>query len=147
MYKLIYARALASQMAPRTALSTSVTLSQNGYDFTANGSRETFDGWTRAYKDYYSAEEKILPGLAEHGNVNLILVGSCVLRASCGLTRQSMEQKLKELCPEITFSIRPIGTEPVAGALFWALEQAGLNGDRELEMRVRQAAESAENIG
>ena len=88
-----------------------------------------------------------LPGLAEHGNVNLILVGSCFLRASCGLTRQSMEQKLKELCPEITFSIRPIGTEPVAGALFWALEQAGLNGDRELEMRVRQAAESAENIG
>ena len=74
LYKLIYARALASQMAPRTALSTSVTLSQNGYDFTANGSRETFDGWTRAYKDYYSAEEKILPGLAEHESLTALEV-------------------------------------------------------------------------
>ena len=65
LYKLIYARALASQMAPRKQLSTSVTLSQSGYDFTANGSKEQFDGWTRAYKDYYSSEEKVLPELKE----------------------------------------------------------------------------------
>ncbi len=70
LYKLIYARALVSQMAPRVTQSTSVTLSQNGYDFTANGSKETFDGWTRAYKDYYSSEEKLLPELKEQEQLN-----------------------------------------------------------------------------
>ena len=76
LYKLIYARALASQMAPRKQLSTSVTLSQNGYDFTANGSKEQFDGWTKAYKDYYSGEEKELPELKEKEQITALEVKS-----------------------------------------------------------------------
>jgi len=42
LYKLIYARALASQMAPSTSDSLVVILSRNGYDLAANGKTMTF---------------------------------------------------------------------------------------------------------
>jgi len=63
LYKLIYARALASQMAPARVLSMVVTLSQNGYDFTANGSRQIFDGYLRVYGEYDAGKDVLLPEL------------------------------------------------------------------------------------
>lgn len=61
LYKLIYARALASQMAPSTSDSLVVILSRNGYDLAANGKTMTFDGFLAVYKDYDSSKDTILP--------------------------------------------------------------------------------------
>ena len=65
LYRLIYARALASQMAPAKFAGKSITLSQNGHDFTASGSSLVFDGWLKVYGDYYSSKDTILPDLLE----------------------------------------------------------------------------------
>ena len=65
LYRLIYKRALASQMAPAVFHSTSVVLSQNGYDFNASGSVMAFDGWLKEYRDYYSGKNTELPLLKE----------------------------------------------------------------------------------
>ena len=63
LYKLIYCRALASLMSNAKYNSVSVTLSRNGYDFTASGSRLTFDGWLKVYGDYDSSKDVLLPEL------------------------------------------------------------------------------------
>lgn len=65
LYKLIYARALASLMAPAKYDSLSVTLSREGYDFTAQGSTLKFDGYLKVYGDYDSSRDVILPELNE----------------------------------------------------------------------------------
>ncbi|MGN1389980.1 MAG: type I DNA topoisomerase, partial [Bulleidia sp.] len=66
LYKLIYARALASQMANAKFSGESLVLSRNGYDFTASGSRMVFDGWLKVYGDYYSSKDTLLPELSEN---------------------------------------------------------------------------------
>ena len=65
LYKLIYARALASQMAPAKYAGKSITLSQSSYDFTASGSTLVFDGWLKVYGEYYSSKDTLLPSLKE----------------------------------------------------------------------------------
>lgn len=65
LYKLIYARALASQMAPAKFSGQSITLSRNGYDFSASGSVMTFEGWLKVYGEYYSSKDTLLPELKE----------------------------------------------------------------------------------
>ena len=65
LYKLIYARALASQMAPAKFAGKSIILSQGDYDFSASGSSLVFDGWLKVYGDYYSNKDTILPALQE----------------------------------------------------------------------------------
>lgn len=61
LYKLIYARALASQMAPSLSDSVTVILSRNGYDLSATGKVMTFDGFLAVYKDYDSSKDTLLP--------------------------------------------------------------------------------------
>ena len=63
LYKLIYARALASQMAASTSNSLTITFSRNGHDMIANGKTMTFDGFLAVYKDYDSSKDTILPEL------------------------------------------------------------------------------------
>lgn len=70
LYKFIYLRALASQMAPSKSDKVTLTLSQNGFDFTANGSILTFDGFLKAYKDYSSSKDTILPEFEENEQIN-----------------------------------------------------------------------------
>ncbi len=65
LYKLIYARALSSLMAPAKYDSLSVTLSREGYDFTAQGSTLKFDGYLKVYGDYDSSKDVILPIMNE----------------------------------------------------------------------------------
>ena len=65
LYKLIYARALSSLMAPAKYDSLSVTLSREGYDFTAQGSTLKFDGYLKVYGDYDSSKDVILPVMNE----------------------------------------------------------------------------------
>ena len=65
LYKLIYARALASQMTAAKYDAVTVTLTQNGYDFTAAGSTLAFDGYLKVYAPYDSGKDVILPDLQE----------------------------------------------------------------------------------
>ena len=66
LYKLIYARAVASLMAPAKNNTVSVTLSQNGYDFSASGSTLVFDGYLKVLGEYEKSKDTILPELDEH---------------------------------------------------------------------------------
>ncbi len=66
LYKLIYARAVASLMAPAKNNTVSVVLSQNGYDFTASGSQQIFDGYLRVLGEYETSKDTLLPELSEH---------------------------------------------------------------------------------
>ncbi len=70
LYKMIYARALASLMAPAIYSQLSVTLSQNGCDFTTSGSTLDFEGYLRVYGDYDSSKDVILPTLVEDETLN-----------------------------------------------------------------------------
>ncbi len=64
LYKLIYARALASLMSNAKYKSVSITLSRNEYDFTSSGSTLVFDGWLKVYGDYDSSKDVLLPELS-----------------------------------------------------------------------------------
>lgn len=66
LYSLIYARTLASLMAPAKQKSIAYTFSKNGYDFVANGITTTFDGYTKVYGKYETSTETYLPELVEN---------------------------------------------------------------------------------
>ena len=74
LYKLIYARALASLMAPAKMNSTQVVLENNGYTFKANGSIVEFDGYLKVYKEFEKQKDELLPEL----EVNEVLVSTDV---------------------------------------------------------------------
>ena len=63
LYSLIYARSVASLMAPAKVLATSVTLDNNNYEFKATGSVLTFDGYLKVYGQYETSEDVSLPDL------------------------------------------------------------------------------------
>lgn len=65
LYKLIYARTLASLMAPAKSDSLSVIIENNGCEFNANGSVLIFDGYLKVYGDYESSKDELLPPLSE----------------------------------------------------------------------------------
>ncbi|MBQ1478036.1 MAG: type I DNA topoisomerase, partial [Erysipelotrichaceae bacterium] len=65
LYKFIYNRALASLMAEAVFNAESVSIDNNGYTFTINGSEMIFDGWLKVYHDYDSSKDVILPKLEE----------------------------------------------------------------------------------
>lgn len=66
LYKFIYARALASLMAPAKVNATSVTLENNDYEFKASGSIYTFDGYLKVYKEYQTTQEVTLPDFEDY---------------------------------------------------------------------------------
>lgn len=70
LYKFIYCRALASQMAASKSDKVAVTLSQNEFDFVANGNVLAFDGYLKVYGDYASNKDTILPELTEGEQLN-----------------------------------------------------------------------------
>lgn len=65
LYKLIYSRAMAYLMAPSKSDVVTATISNNGCEFSANGSIITFDGYLAIYKDYEQTKDELLPDLAE----------------------------------------------------------------------------------
>lgn len=65
LYSLIYARSIASLMAPAQQSTLRYTFDKNGYKFLANGIVMTFDGYTLAYGPYESSKDNILPTLEE----------------------------------------------------------------------------------
>ena len=65
LYSLIYARAMASLMAPAKFDATSVSLMNNGYEFKVTGSVMKFDGYLRVYGEYEKQNNELLPELKE----------------------------------------------------------------------------------
>lgn len=65
LYSLIYARAMASLMAPAKFDATSVILLNNGYEFKVTGSVIKFDGYLRVYGEYEKQSNELLPELKE----------------------------------------------------------------------------------
>ena len=65
LYKMIYARALASIMADAKVNQTTVVFDNNDYSFKTTGGVLVFDGYLKIYKDYESNEDKILPEFTE----------------------------------------------------------------------------------
>lgn len=68
LYKLIYERFLASQMAPAIMDTMTVHLFNNGVEFRATGSKVKFKGFTKVYvegTDEKKEKEKYLPDLKE----------------------------------------------------------------------------------
>ncbi|MCY8347296.1 type I DNA topoisomerase [Bacillus haynesii] len=73
LYKLIWERYVASQMAPATLDTMSVDLENNGLTFRANGSKVKFSGFMKVYvegkDDQMEEKNKMLPALAEGDTV------------------------------------------------------------------------------
>ncbi len=65
LYSLIYARALASLMAPAKFDATRIILNNNGYEFNSSGSVLKFDGYLKLYGPYENQNDEILPELEE----------------------------------------------------------------------------------
>ena len=65
LYAMIYARAIASLMAPAQFDATSLSLLNNEYMFKASGSVLKFDGYLRAYGSYEKQNNELLPELIE----------------------------------------------------------------------------------
>jgi len=63
LYKMIYARALASLMKDAKVEATTVILDNNNYQFKTTGQVLLFDGYLKVYKEYEDSEDKILPAL------------------------------------------------------------------------------------
>ena len=66
LYKLIYARTIASLMAPSKSDVMQVKISSNGCEFHANGSVLTFDGYLKLYGDYETVKDEMLPIMEEN---------------------------------------------------------------------------------
>ena len=58
LYRLIWQRAIASQMAAKEQETTTVDLAANGYDLRANATRTTFDGFSRVYTEGHDDVEE-----------------------------------------------------------------------------------------
>lgn len=71
LYKLIWDRFVASQMAAATYDTVSVSILNGKYEFRANGSRMTFDGWKKVYKTTTQEKEPKIPQLEEQQNLVL----------------------------------------------------------------------------
>ena len=63
IYKIIYARSLASLMADAKVLATTILLDNNGYLFKATGQISIFDGYLKVYNDYVDSDDVYLPNL------------------------------------------------------------------------------------
>lgn len=66
LYKLIYARTLASLMAASKSDVVNAIIVSDGCEFSANGSILTFDGYLKIYHDYESVKDEMLPVLVEN---------------------------------------------------------------------------------
>ena len=65
LYDLIWRRFTASQMAAAQYDTVTVDIENGKYEFRANGSRMTFDGWRRVYKSQSGENEVTIPPISE----------------------------------------------------------------------------------
>ncbi|MCF6515033.1 type I DNA topoisomerase [Lactobacillus sp. S2-2] len=71
IYSLIWSRFVASQMTPAKLYTQTVTISQNGVNFRANGSVLKFEGFLKVYAGS-KEKDNILPDLQENDKVDLV---------------------------------------------------------------------------
>lgn len=72
VYRLIYARAVASLMSPRRERTVSLKLNGNGYTFRVESAQMVFDGYSKVYGEFESYPRPIaLPALNEGDSVHL----------------------------------------------------------------------------
>ncbi|MDF2699519.1 MAG: topoisomerase [Haloplasmataceae bacterium] len=74
LYKLIYARALASLMNPAKVNQTTVIINNNDYSFKANGQEIIFDGYLKVFNEYEDTKNNILPKLTVEEKVDLVSI-------------------------------------------------------------------------
>lgn len=74
LYSLIYARAMASLMAPAQFDATSIILNNNDYKFKASGSVIKFDGYLRVYGLYEKQNDTLLPKLNDKENLESLSI-------------------------------------------------------------------------
>ena len=65
LYELIWKRFTASQMAPAEFDTVAVVIKNGRYEFKANGSRMTFDGWKKVYHTQSNENEVNIPEISE----------------------------------------------------------------------------------
>jgi len=70
LYRLIWQRALASQMAPAQFDKQKITILADNYELTASGSRLIFDGFLKVYPQ--KTKDEILPALRKNEALNLV---------------------------------------------------------------------------
>ena len=66
LYKLIYARAVASLMAASKSNVVNAIIRSDNCEFSANGSILAFDGYLKMYGDYETTKDEMLPELVEN---------------------------------------------------------------------------------
>ena len=70
LYKLIFDRTIASLMSAKVDETTTVQVTNNGYEFYASNTKNIFEGFSLVTKHYEEKnEEKILPNLSENEEV------------------------------------------------------------------------------
>ena len=72
LYKLIYARALASLMADSVSKTVTYEIESDGLLFTVNGIELLFDGFLKVYKDYDSSKDVVLSPLNKGDELSLV---------------------------------------------------------------------------
>lgn len=72
LYKLIWTRFVASQMAAARYDSMQVDIENGKYRFRANGSKRLFDGYQKVYKTADEEKDNLLPELNEREELKLI---------------------------------------------------------------------------
>ena len=70
LYRFIYYRALAAMMADAKNNVVTATLENDHLEYTANGKQLVFDGYLKAYAEYDSSKDSILPTLVKGEELN-----------------------------------------------------------------------------
>ena len=72
LYDLIWRRFTASQMAAAQYDKVTADITNGKYEFRANGSRMTFDGWRKVYKSQNNENEVTIPEISEGDILDLV---------------------------------------------------------------------------
>ena len=72
LYRLIYARAMASMMSAKIVEETKAVFSANGLDFTLSGQRTLFKGYEVVYGQFEDDESKSLPEMIEGNEYKVV---------------------------------------------------------------------------
>ena len=99
LYTLIYARCIASLMAPAKTNVTTIIMDNNNYNFKSSGTVITFDGYLKAYAKYEDANDTILPDLkeGEELNTNNIELTEHFTKPKSRYTEAKLIKELEEL--------------------------------------------------
>ena len=98
LYDLIWRRFVASQMAAAKYDTVSVDIENGKYEFKANGSRMTFDGWRKVYKSQSGENEVTVPKLSEGDILDLkkLLMEQKFTQPPARYTEASLVKEMEE---------------------------------------------------